>query len=235
MQLLVKICDFGGCIMFRKFALAAFLTFPLCATAAAATVSGFHQTAAGKVVNLSGLEWLTWDQTTSLSRTQIENGTGNTFFAEGWRYATRREFETLFDSLWGGLSEGWHSSNQDGTTWLLNVMDRTTLWWQNISFGSTGECGSTNASCLGHYVDGYKIGGEFEDQGWFENDYGLSYGVSAANGNRLIGNDSSGAHYSHALVRTAVSPVPVPLALPLLAGGLGFLGFMGWRRKRSAT
>ena len=32
-----------------------------------------------------------------------------------------------------------------------------------------------------------------------------------------------------------VSSVPVPAALPLLAGGLGILGFAGWRRKRSQT
>lgn len=30
-----------------------------------------------------------------------------------------------------------------------------------------------------------------------------------------------------------VTPVPVPAALPLLAGGLGLLGFMGWRRRQN--
>lgn len=29
-------------------------------------------------------------------------------------------------------------------------------------------------------------------------------------------------------------PVPVPAALPLFAGGLGLLGFLGWRRRRTA-
>jgi len=33
---------------------------------------------------------------------------------------------------------------------------------------------------------------------------------------------------------TPTSTVPVPAALPLLASGLGALGFLGWRRKRSA-
>ncbi|MEM1045869.1 MAG: PEP-CTERM sorting domain-containing protein [Pseudomonadota bacterium] len=32
-----------------------------------------------------------------------------------------------------------------------------------------------------------------------------------------------------------VSPVPLPAALPLLAGGLGLIGLMGWRRKRRAA
>lgn len=31
------------------------------------------------------------------------------------------------------------------------------------------------------------------------------------------------------------NPVPLPAALPLLAGGLGMLGFLGWRRKRNAV
>lgn len=33
----------------------------------------------------------------------------------------------------------------------------------------------------------------------------------------------------------SVSAVPLPAALPLLAGGLGFMGFVGWRRKRKAA
>ena len=34
-------------------------------------------------------------------------------------------------------------------------------------------------------------------------------------------------------IQYGVTPVPVPAALPLLAGGLGLLGFMGARRRRS--
>jgi len=36
------------------------------------------------------------------------------------------------------------------------------------------------------------------------------------------------------LYYASASAVPVPAALPLLASGLGALGFFGWRRKRSA-
>jgi len=31
------------------------------------------------------------------------------------------------------------------------------------------------------------------------------------------------------------APVPIPAALPLLLSALGFFGFMGWRRKRTAA
>jgi hypothetical protein len=34
-------------------------------------------------------------------------------------------------------------------------------------------------------------------------------------------------------VSTTPHPIPLPAALPLLAGGLGLLGVMGWRRRRS--
>ena len=36
------------------------------------------------------------------------------------------------------------------------------------------------------------------------------------------------------VVLDTVAPIPVPAALPLLAGGLGLMGLMGWRRKRKA-
>jgi hypothetical protein len=31
-----------------------------------------------------------------------------------------------------------------------------------------------------------------------------------------------------------VSPIPLPAALPLFAGGIGGLGLLGWRRKRKS-
>ncbi len=37
------------------------------------------------------------------------------------------------------------------------------------------------------------------------------------------------------LDNVSVTPVPLPAAFPLFAGGIGFLGLLGWRRKRMAT
>lgn len=36
-------------------------------------------------------------------------------------------------------------------------------------------------------------------------------------------------------LRATVSPIPVPAALPLMVGGLGMLGLMGWHRRRRTT
>ncbi|WP_306141896.1 hypothetical protein [Roseibium sp. MMSF_3412] len=56
---------------------------------------------------------------------------------------------------------------------------------------------------------------------------GTPYTFSVQNG---PGNNPSGA----ATYDIRLTAVPIPAALPLLAGGLGLLGFVGWRRKRSA-
>ncbi|WP_434055047.1 MAG: hypothetical protein RDA78_09340 [Roseibium sp.] len=56
---------------------------------------------------------------------------------------------------------------------------------------------------------------------------GTPYTFSIQNG---PGNNPSGA----ATYDIRLTAVPIPAALPLLAGGLGILGFMGWRRKNVA-
>lgn len=39
----------------------------------------------------------------------------------------------------------------------------------------------------------------------------------------------------YAALTYEVAPVPLPAALPLLAGALGFLGLVGWRRRRASA
>lgn len=41
--------------------------------------------------------------------------------------------------------------------------------------------------------------------------------------------------FNYAIDNLQFSPVPLPAALPLLAGGLGLFGLMGWRRKRATA
>lgn len=56
---------------------------------------------------------------------------------------------------------------------------------------------------------------------------GTPYTFSVQNG---PDNNPSGA----ATYDIRLTAVPLPAALPLLAGGLGMLGFMGWRRRKAA-
>ena len=210
-----------------KTAVAASAMFAFAATvalpASAAIVSGSHTTAGGKSVNLSGLEWLTWDQTNNFSRTQIENGTGNAFIADGWRYANRGEFESLFDSLWGGTVEGYDGSNYDGADWLHSTMDLTSGSNQGVFFGSSLELNS-GTSFYGDYTR--------TSLGWgsFTNAYGLSIGLTPlTNIQATIISSVSGDSFSSALVRD-VSAVPLPPSAILF--GTALLGLAGLRRRK---
>ena len=51
--------------------------------------------------------------------------------------------------------------------------------------------------------------------------YTFKYMVRVANGGAFAGN-------------LTVTPVPIPAALPLFAAAVGGLGFLGWRKRRSA-
>lgn len=42
------------------------------------------------------------------------------------------------------------------------------------------------------------------------------------------------ARFSLSSVEARISAVPLPAALPLIVGGMGLLGFAGWRRKKAA-
>lgn len=77
--------------------------------------------------------------------------------------------------------------------------------------------------------DGYVSGSFFSGTSIFLNN-SLSHMQAAARGTYAWSWSNGG--YSDSL---RVTLVPVPAALPLLAGGLGVLGLMGWRRKRATA
>ncbi len=54
-----------------------FLLLMYCGAVQASTASGVYLTDGGKTVNLSGLEWLSLDQTAGLSRNTVQTNLGN--------------------------------------------------------------------------------------------------------------------------------------------------------------
>jgi len=69
------------------------------------------------VFNVSGIEnieWLELTVTAGKSRLEVESMLTTGGVLDGWRYASRSEVETLYDSLWGGTTDGYSSDNFAG-------------------------------------------------------------------------------------------------------------------------
>lgn len=119
----------------------------------AAIISGVHTLSNGNVVALQGLEWLSFDVTAGRSRNDIEtSGFLDTYDGGGWKYADRKQTETLINSLWGGVYDGWSSDNGSGAVWIrdnfkfsgYNGNLTNTQWtnynFQNFLFGDPKDC-----------------------------------------------------------------------------------------------
>ncbi len=134
-------------------------------------------------------------------------------------------FVTLtYDALGGtAFIEGTVSSNADGT---LSAVDYTftELTAFGDGFTATGGSGSLGV---------FDLDGKLNDDGFAT--------IFAFDGHRIDGDDSTGVlrgwliggGTNDWLVRVAV--IPLPAALPLFVTGLGFMGLLGWRRKRKAA
>jgi len=76
------------------------------------------------VFNVSGIEnieWLELTVTAGKSRLEVESMLTTGGVLDGWRYASRSEVETLYDSLWGGTTDGYSSDNFAGAAFLTRL------------------------------------------------------------------------------------------------------------------
>ena len=71
---------------------------------------------------------------------------------------------------------------------------------------------------------------------FYENNNPQVFGLADALVVKGLQDGKSNDSYASWLVSTeVVAPVPLPAALPLLAAGLGAMGFMGWRRRKASV
>jgi hypothetical protein len=117
--------------------------------------------APGKIADFQGLQWLSLDVTSNISRDTTVNGflgTDSIFYnydsnasniTDSWRYATRLETETLVNSLWGGVYSGYSNDNFEGARWFADIFGYgdgfTNSSFENFTYsgfyyGMDGEC-----------------------------------------------------------------------------------------------
>ena len=207
--------------------------------------------------DLQGLEWLSLDVTVGRSRTDVESDT--VLNADGWRYATRQETETLVNSVSSSGVSGTSHVHYAGARWfldnfgVLNIVNDDFYVDLNSSaffFGEYGECSADhNQSCYGSLAT-------FENYGrdvfspvnngtyWaYDQTYRAWHGHAGIVTDRLGANmgytsenyvtsiDNVSSAFGSLLVREA-SVVPIPAALWLFGSGL--LGLVGMARRKKA-
>ena len=213
---------------FKPLALAITLLSPFSANAAIIDGTTVHTTSDGSIVNLSGLDWLTWDVTDGISRQAIENGYGG-LFADGWRYASIGEYSAMMSTVFD-YHAGWHPSNKHGSEWLYNNLYGANSDAANVNnydrqftfYGADSECGPSFVSCRGNY----RLR-DFDGLGGTDSHADGMMFASQFNGGALIPDSVTTPQYASALVRSAVVPEPSVLALM----GLGIFGIGLSRRK----
>ena len=61
------------------------------------------------------------------------------------------------------------------------------------------------------------------------------FNLSLILGDNAFGIGAIGSNDNFTITSLTVTPVPLPAALPLFAGGLGLMGLLGWRRRQASA
>ena len=126
----------------------------------------------------------------------------------------------IFGSASGGFGDLFANSTLDANfAGTIAGLGQTTLGFirGDVCCSGTNDPNSFNAGSNGTAILTLWGADGFVDAG--------TRNMSQYGSNRKIGMD----------IRIVLTAVPLPAALPLLAGGLGLLGFFGWRRKRTVA
>lgn len=139
-------------------------------TSNATIISGDLTTAGGKAVDLSGLEWLSFDHaglsTLGVSRQDISDS-GSIWSQGGWRYASYDEMTALNSSL--GLITANDINNEDGISFILDLWDSYTqpentayITWTDPSYSLHKTAFDRLYGAIGYY----DASGDLTGFGW---------------------------------------------------------------------
>jgi hypothetical protein len=206
--------------------------------AEATIISGMQNVAGVGNVNMGGLQWLSLNHTSGMSRAEVElslqnhNNFGSGEF--GWRYATLSEVKALLDQISVSSNFSYETGNLLGAEWFLSLFDPLEEFYNVRSrsysythharstffYGNDNECiASTLHSCVGtvRYTLDSSLN-MFNDVGMFSYPEGTQDKVYSSHGTGSL------------LVRT----VPEPATVVLFLVGLAYLT-VAVRRKRTES
>jgi hypothetical protein len=176
-----------------------------------------------------GLEWLDLSETRDRSYNEVSMSLGAGQEFDGFRYATRSEVEGLWTSAGGDPNhyDGWSTQNNGIFDVLAPFWGDTYCLAMSCSAGE-GYSWSVTAEVSGEASHHYRalaldLTARLESllQDFFKSD------------RAEFGDGTTDTRVAHGLVRTSITPVPVPAAIWLF--GTALIGMFGLNRRRKAA